>query len=365
MPSGWWRSVSLVMLAAGPAAGAPTTSEPTTSDLAPPPLVLTVSPGTGGGPWKLKIENNGESPVRLAADPRVLTFELTPSGEVDPKAKKKPGQTTTIKCALPADARPSNDEGRELVVPAKRSWSASFDPFFYCFGEKERRALVTGTTARARFGWEPPKAAAKGRKAATPSPPFVAVPVGAAIGKVAPVKQLESAPFTLTEPAMAAPNPTPPASGESPTPFSLTMRDAVDAAKGSELGATVTLANGGDRSVTVFFRPEVLLFTVNGPAGSVSCGTARQVGSPIPELFSTVKPNGKTTLSILVDRICPPDTFAEPGIYRVTPRLDTRGASGRSLGIRSWDGEATGKAPLLLRVRSPLRPTAPTRPSLD
>src|SRR5512135_2787011 len=85
----------------------------------PPPLVLTVTPppaGKGGGPWRLRVANNGDVPVRIAADPRLLSLELTPK-------EGKP-----LRCVLPDDTRPTSDEGRELVVPGKRSWTVAIDP---------------------------------------------------------------------------------------------------------------------------------------------------------------------------------------------------------------------------------------------
>ena len=114
------------------------TSPSAHAEPATPNVTLSVTPGTAGGPWKLVVTNGGELPVLLAADPRVVTLDLIPQ---NPSAK-----VTTLRCALPDDARPTSDEGRELVVPAKRSWSASFDPLFYCFGAKERALLVAGTT---------------------------------------------------------------------------------------------------------------------------------------------------------------------------------------------------------------------------
>jgi len=44
-----------------------------------PSLVLTVAPGSIGGAWKMKVENTGEVPVRIPADPHVLSLEITPA----------------------------------------------------------------------------------------------------------------------------------------------------------------------------------------------------------------------------------------------------------------------------------------------
>jgi hypothetical protein len=210
-------------------------------------------------------------------------------------------------------------------------------------------------------------------------PPFVAAPVGAALGKLAPAKELEAAPFTLADdvgPASASP--TPPASSASTSTstssatsatdhrVSVSLPEAQDAWRGVELGTVVTLANDGDKPITLLFRPETIGFDVAGPAGSVSCGAARAVDAPIRELYSTVGVKGRTSLSVLLTTMCPPDTFDEPGIYRVTPWLDTTSASARSIGLKSWDATANGKAPMLLRVRSPRRPpSTTTRPVLD
>jgi hypothetical protein len=49
----------------------------------------------------------------------------------------------------------------------------------------------------------------------------------------------------------------------------------------------------------------------------------------------------------------------------VAPKLDTTGASGRSLGIKTWEGVAVANTPLVVRVRTARRPALPPRPTLD
>ncbi|MDF2695732.1 MAG: hypothetical protein K0S65_4115, partial [Labilithrix sp.] len=290
--------------------------------------------------------------------------------ETTAKTKKATTPPAPLRCSLPDDARPTTDAGRELVVPSKRSWSASFDPLFYCFGARERAALVPGTSVKARFGWPPPPARAgtTPAKAKAPAPPFAATPVGASVGKVSPVKALEGDALTLTDAVIKADEVTKSSSSDdakSPDAIRLSVPAAMDAARGTELTTTVTLTNGSDRPITLLYRPNMLQFSVSGPAGNVSCGYPRNVAAPIRELFITVPVKGKTETSVLFTTTCPPGTFDEPGIYRVTPRLDTTGASGRTLGLKTWDGQATSKAPLLLRVRNPRKPALPARPTLD
>ncbi|MDB4935050.1 MAG: hypothetical protein JWP87_2022 [Labilithrix sp.] len=354
------------------------------SALTPPPLAFSVTAGTGGGPWKLRVENTGDVPVRIAADPRLLVLEVTPpAGFVDEAAiaKAKASRTAPpkpadlakpVRCVLPDDARPATDEGRELVVPAKRSWTATFDPLLYCFGARERAVLVNGATVTAQLGWVPPPPRAGARPSTKPvvlAPPFVAAPVGAAIGRVAPAKALQAAPITLAENVTTASASASASGSEADTPgttLTLTMPDTLDVSKGAEISTTVTVANDGDKPVVLLFRPETLRFTVNGPAGSVACGTTRAVGSPIRELYSTLGVRARTSVALLITAVCPSDTFDEPGIYRVTPMLDTSGASARSIGLKTWDGTVTGRTPMLLRVRSARRaPTSTTRPVLD
>jgi hypothetical protein len=333
-----------------------------------PQMSMKVTPGTGGGPWRVQIENLSEGPVRIPADPRLLILELTPPAsavEVDPKKKKAAGPATPPKCILPDDSRPSDDVGRELVLPSKRSWSMTFDPLFYCFGARERAALVVGTSAKARFGWPAP--APKAGAAAKPpsqNPPLAVTPVGASVGKVSGLKAIESDAFSLTE-AVTIAKPTTTNDETASATVTLSVPETMDVGRGVELSTNIALANQSDRAITLMYRPDMMNFTVSGPVGNVSCGFPRQVGSPIRELFTTVAVKGRTDVSVMFSATCPPGTFDEPGLYRVLPRLDTTQASGRTIGLKSWDGVAIGKSPLLLRVRIPRKPGLPPRPTLD
>lgn len=328
-------------------------------------VMLEVTPASGNAPWRLRVTNKDEVPVRIAADARLLVLDLEPpaTAATEPVAKqtkakaKAPGP---IRCILPSDARPSSDQGKDLVLPPSRSWSATFDPLFYCFGARERAALVPGTTVRASFGW-PAAPTAKGVK--PQSAPFGATPVGAGVGKVGALKAVVADPVTLAE-AVAEPQAASEATKDDVGAMRLSVPATLDAARGVDLSTTVTLKNEGDRSAVVLFRPSLLQLSVVGPHGTTACGEPRIVAAPIRELFATLPARGSAQAAVLVTALCPAGTFDEAGIYRVTPRLDTTNASGRALGLATWDGVAVGKAPLAIRVRSPRRVDL-TRPTAD
>lgn len=328
-------------------------------------MKMTVTPAATGL-WTLKIQNAGDSPVRVPADPRLLSLEISsPSGaavEADAKGKKAKAPIGAPKCELPADARPSSDEGHEIVIPGSRSWSTTFDPLFMCFGARERAALVAGASVKAHFGWKAP-AAPKNGKASPPSPPYAVAPVGASVGKLAPLKEIDSDPVTLADSVKPATTSTT-AEGEPPKVY-LTLPETMDAAKGVDLSTTVTLANDSDRPITLLFRPDMLQFSVSGPGGSVACGSQRNIGSPMRELFVTVGSKARTSLSVLFTATCGSGTFDAPGLYRISGKLDTTGASGRSINVKTWDDIASTKSPMLLRIREPHHAPPPSRPSLD
>lgn len=332
--------------------------------LSPPSVTLKVTPGSGGAPWKLEVANTGEEPVRIPADPRLLSLEITEPETARAPTKKGAKPSAPLRCVLPDDARPPSDEGLELVVPTKRSWSTTFDPLFFCFGARERRALVAGSEVKARFGWPAvaARAGAKTAKAPPLTPPLAVTPVGAAVGKISPAKSIDADPFTLSEAVAVAEAPR---AGDAPPGVSLSVPEAMDAARGAELTTTVTLKNEGERPITLLFRPDMLELRITGPSGSLWCGSPRTVDSPIRELFITVAAKGKTETSVLFTASCPAGTFDDPGVYRVLPRLDTTGASGRSIGLPTWEGVAVAKTPLLVRVRTPKSPALPPRARLD
>src|SRR5258708_8286424 len=112
--AGFWRKrVSLalgLMTLARPVAAKETFKAPQAA--APAANVkLTIDTPSPRGSWTMRVANDGETPVRLAADARLLAFALTPRG-----ARK------AVHCRLPPDMRPGADLARRLVLAPKRDY---------------------------------------------------------------------------------------------------------------------------------------------------------------------------------------------------------------------------------------------------
>ncbi len=330
-----------------------------------------------GRQWVVRVENVGETPIRLIADPNLLAFDLAPpvpqsDSEHDPGAgkrslataeaksatsKRKPAKP--LRCALPADVRSSSLDDLEVTVPAKQSWSTTIDPLYYCFSARERTALVAGATLTPHLGWASPlgKTPAKKPSVSARRGPFVVTPLrdereagtaGTAESKAElAARELVGTPVTLERNVLdAAPGPQAPGPQ---APVAVRVPPALDSARGVDLVAPVSVVNRSLRPVTLFFRPNLIRFLVDGPTGSTECGSFRSVDAPIRELFATVAPKGSTSHSISLDQLCPRGTFNAPGIYRAEPIVDTSRASGSVLGLKTFDAEIRGEA-MLVRV---------------
>jgi hypothetical protein len=335
---------------------APKPKEPT----APAPSVtLTIDAPSTHNAWKMRVENTGDVPVRLVADARLLTFELSSDPEAGKKKAKKP-----IVCALPVDMRPLGDVDRALVLAPKRAYSETFDPRLYCFGTKSGAALAAGTHVVGHLGW---------MKSHGTSAPFVVSPFEGVEPEVRAVKELVSGsvdigPDDAPRETLASTHPPPPKAGDDPYPTKLSISSPkhVDVETTRDLSMTVHVKNEGVRSVTVLLRPETLAFEVTGPEHTTSfCGWPVRVGGTVREAFATLHPKRGESVSVLLDALCPDSTFDHPGLYVVRPRLDTRHADGEEVGLTAFAGEIIGTQTTLLRVHRGDRPARNVRPVLD
>jgi len=347
--------VCLALLTAAPTAslgGAPqrATSRPAKPKVPPPEpkpvpdVKLLIEATTARGPWRMRAVNAGEVPVRIAADAGLLSFEVTPRGARAP-----------IRCELPEDLRPSSDRERALVLPPKRAYAESFEPRLYCFGEK-LEALAPGAVVVARLGWT------GGAKAGSP---FEVAPIEGIDPELGAMKSIESEPFALPdEPSLPlAPVAAHARDADADAPrLSLQGAAAVDAMAPNDIEIPVTLRNEAERTVVIRFRPEVLAFDVIGPGGIEHCEWPTQVSAPTQELFVSLPPNGAETLDIgLADYCTRGSALDRSGLLIVRPRLDTRNASGVSVGLRTFDGTLIATKPTVIRLHRGAGKVGPLR----
>jgi hypothetical protein len=324
--------------------------KPAPAPHAPPPqVVLTVDAPTNRGPWSLHVANQGPVPVRLAADARWLTLDVTPRGAPRP-----------VRCELPADMRPDDELESDLVVPPGRAYAESFEPRLYCFGAK-LDALAPGAMVVARLGWTggPPSA-----------PPFAVAPIDGVEPAVSSLKVIDGLPIALPDDPTPAPEPAPAPTGsaaatESEARLALTGTPTIDSVAPESIEITLTLRNQGTEPAIVRLRPETLAFDVIAPDSVQTCVWPTVPGAPLREAYTRLGPHGSASLSVLLSAYCSGHALDQAGLYVVTPRLDTRRASGASIGYRTFDDLVVAATPTIVRLRRGNAPRSLRRPRLE
>jgi len=304
---------------------------------APPPanMRLTIEAPSPYGSWTMRVANDGEIPVLLAADARLLTLALTPRGA-----------QRAVRCRLPADMRPGDDLGRSIVLQAKRDYVETFEPRLYCFAGKELDALAPGAILVARLGWD-----GKG----TTSPLEVA-PIDGLKPLITPLKSIESAPIALPDeptPALEPPAPRAPEGSLDAPRLELLATSTVDAESPDNASIAVTLRNESSHPVIVHFRPETLGFEVvrAGGGGVEYCAWPAAKTGAAREFLTTLAPqNGTAQLTVTLSAYCVGNIVDMGGLFVVRPWLDTRSDSGESMGVRSYDGRIDAKSPTFVRL---------------
>jgi len=301
----------------------------------PPGVTLSLDAKAPDHGWTVKLVNGGTDPIRIVADPRLLSFDVTSAGHDQ-------------HCTLPADITPTTDTERTLVVPPNRSWSAEIDPVMYCFASAQTAALAPGATVTANFGFA----------AGAYRPPYAVTPIGSDAG-VQPARRISAPVVTLAAPPeldagattlpLDASITTNPANGY-PVKLKVALPERLDVSRAFEQSVTVSITNEGDRPVRTLITPPTIGFAVELPSGRlVRCG-ADTVVSAFPELVSTLAPRGRTAQSIDIGAVCG-IYMRRAGLYRVRARLDTHLVAPPPGSITFWSGEALGP-PMLMRVRA-------------
>jgi hypothetical protein len=323
-----------------PAKGAPKAA--LSPGLEPANVSLALETPTTHGAWRMLVTNDGDVPVTIVADARLVSLEVTPRGS-----------HTAERCQLPQEMRPQDDLGRALVLPPKRTYAESFEPRLYCLEKSRLDALGAGSIVVATLGFS-------GR---APRPPVEVSPVEGAETRVASLKAITAPPVALPDEPTAAPLP---AMSQRTEPlFTLQTPRTIDAASPNDITIPVTLKNTGHRAAVVRFRPEMLGFDVLGPRGADHCAWPALPTAPTRDLFTTLGAGGDVGLTLVLTAYCPTRVFEQSGLYVVRATFDTRRASGAEIGIRSFDGQVIATAPTVVRLRRGLHAQPYVRPYLQ
>jgi hypothetical protein len=362
--------------------------------------------------WTLVVENRGNEPLEVAADPTLLRFELgTQQSDEPPAPGEKPTSQPAAKVGAPSAPRPVvcgpatpprsvGDDAYVRLEPGE-SFVHSFDPRSLC----PELALQKGLWVRASYGFPVAvkKVWAKGKASEVPQldqPPFVArrpgetapAPAAAQRASTEPSgppplpKELIAAPFELDEtyplegvfaearqePGAAQPGQVPETAGSSPAtdgdptkagasptgappappPPALTLRVSPlgSVSEIDETTVTFTVKNQSKKSVSLFLRRELMVYEILGPKGAATCRMGPAGRAPDKSSFDAIGPGGSRTLTTRMAEACPPGTFSAPGTYAVSGRLEARD-DGAEHGLAAFTGNVSTTQPARFVVR--------------
>jgi hypothetical protein len=301
---------------------------------------LNIDAPTPRGPWTMRIVNDGTLPVRVVADARWLTLDVTPRG-----ARR------AERCELPAEMRTEDVAGRNLVLPPKQAYVEIFEPRLYCFSGKALSALSPTSIVVAHLGWM--------GKGATD---WELTPIDGVEPAVAPRKHLDAPPVALPD-EQFPPGPVAPSSGER-APLTLEAPEILDVESPDEIAFPVTLHNRGPLPSFVRFRPDTMGFEVLGPSGKGLCAWPTLPAAPTRELFVRLLPGASTQMTFAMAAFCGGDSLDREGLLVVRPFLDTRSAGGQSIGLTGFAGQVRATAPTFVRLRRGRQPPVRTPPQL-
>jgi hypothetical protein len=295
------------------------------------------------------VANQGQVPVRIAADARWLALDVTPRGALRP-----------VRCEFPADMRPDDDLESALVVPPGRAYAESFEPRLYCFGAK-LAALAPGAIVVPHLGWTGPANA----------PPYAVAAIDGVEPAVSSLKVLDGLPIALPDDptpvpeAAATPAGAPSAAEIGAARLSLASTPTIDSLAPESIEISLTLRNEGTEPTIVRLRPETLSFDVIAPDSVQTCVWPTVPGAPLREAYTRIGHQGSASISVLLSAYCSGHALDQAGLYVVRARLDTRKASGAAIGYRTFDGVVVAVTPTIVRLHRGNATRSLRRPRLE
>lgn len=338
----------------------------------PLPVKVSIAAASPDPPWTMRIENTGDHPIRIAADIRLLSFDLEWK-RVATTGVAGATTTSTLSCAAPSGLRPTKfPKARELYLKPGEAYEDHFDPRLYCFG-LTGDALTNATVVHPHYGFSTPSwSASKG--------PYVAQGIDEP-AEYAARTSIDADPLQLAY-ALVAPPPPPPKEKDDalaeelksrlhmppppPEPeyffidknkarFVVTVDRFADVNAARDIVVNVHLKNEGTHDMIAALRGRMISFVVEqlGRDGqslkTVDCAGEDQTHPISAEMIRGLAGGQSVTIPLMVAEVCPPMTFERPGLYRVTPRLDTV-HSGEAAELDGYIGRAFTRDAVLVRV---------------
>lgn len=329
-------------------------------------LRLEVTPRPAGELWLVAVVNRGTEPAKVLFDLRRLTLSLEAPEPSKPRPKwqKKPAP---VVCKLP-----EGFGGRLLEDPTRtlqpgEGLLQTFDPRLYCISTAGDSLLATGQRVTVKLGFtpKPPRVLWKqGTRTEVPSlqsAPFIAEPSTAepsSLGspKLEPehdarVKELVASELTLTPDLMGT------EAEEDPTlPLQLRLVRGSDAA--TERTTTAVVQIKARQKSLLYFRRELLSFTVHGPDGIHECDPQPDDRAPDRQAYSTLGAGQSVSATSLLTELCPKYTFGRAGLYLISARLDAE-RDGAEFGLAAFTGRLESRREALVRIRTGDFPALP------
>jgi hypothetical protein len=320
---------------------------------------LEITPRPAGERWLVAVVNRGTEQAKVLFDLRRLSLKLVEPEDPNkprPKWKKKPAPRV---CKLPPGfGGPALEDDALLTLEPGEGLVQTFDPRLYCISPNGESMLAHGQTLTAELGFtpKPPRTVWQhGKKTEVPATqvaPFIVQPATLDPEHDTRVKQLVANAFEVTD-EMAGGE----AEEDPSLPLQLRLVRGSDAS--TERTATVTVeVRARGQKATLYFRRELVSFTVHGPEGIRGCDPQPDDRAPDRQAYTSLGAGGSVAATGLLAELCPNLTFGRPGLYLVSARLDAE-RDGSEFGLRAFTGHLESRRQALVRISTGDLPALP------
>lgn len=271
--------------------------------------------------WQVNVINQSLQPLRVATDPRLLTFTA-----------RVPGKAQSIACEVPKALQPKGRHIDTEVLSPGETYQFRVDPRMYCFESGDQTILVPGTFLVPAYGWEEATRTrwSWGRRyqeRLAQHQPFAGQFVGPQaepeeqVAQRPGLKRLVGEGFALRSEYQGWAKTRLPEHelGDAPRAgLKLSISHGSDAAHARDVAVTVRLENRSAETHRVYFRRDLVSFIVDGPDGQTECdATAAEWRAPDPQAFTTLRPGAVESFTTRLLEFCPAQSFQRPGFYYV------------------------------------------------